>query len=67
MKGGCHERAPVSLWYQLRISLIIKKLFSATLNCHPSGTVTYRDRITYTYGAFRERVVRLAGALAALG
>ena len=47
--------------------LIIKKLFSATLNCHPSGTVTYRDRITYTYGAFRERVVRLAGALAALG
>ena len=47
--------------------LIIRKLFSATLNCPPSGTITYRDRITYAYGTFRDRVSRLAGALSALG
>lgn len=47
--------------------LIIKKLFSAITNCPPSRTITYRDRVTYTYSTLGERVNRLAGTLSNLG
>lgn len=47
--------------------LIIKKILTSALRYAPSRTISYRDRLTYTYTTLEERIKRLAGALSALG
>jgi fatty-acyl-CoA synthase len=47
--------------------LLIKQLFLAPLAYNPDREIVYRDQVTLTYRAWKERVHRLAGALAALG
>jgi len=47
--------------------LLIKQLFEAPLANHPDQEIVYRDQLTITYSTWKERVHRLAGALAAIG
>jgi fatty-acyl-CoA synthase len=47
--------------------LLIKQLFEAPLANHPDQKIVYRDQLTITYNTWKERVHRLAGALAAIG
>jgi len=47
--------------------LLIKQLFEAPLVDNPDQEIVYKGELRFTYGQFRERVHRLAGALAALG
>jgi fatty-acyl-CoA synthase len=47
--------------------LIIKHLFDATLNLDLDQEIVYRDHVWLTYRKMRERVHRLASALAKLG
>jgi fatty-acyl-CoA synthase len=47
--------------------LLIKQLFEAPLVDAPDQQIVYKGQIRFTYRQFRERVHRLAGALAALG
>jgi fatty-acyl-CoA synthase len=47
--------------------LTIRRLFEAPVLDAPEQEIVYRDQVRLTYRQFRERVHRLAGALAALG
>jgi fatty-acyl-CoA synthase len=47
--------------------LLIKQLFLAPLSDSPDQEIIYRDQVTLTYRVWRERVHRLAGALASIG
>ena len=47
--------------------LLIKQLFEAPLVDAPEQEIVYKGTLRFTYRQFRERVHRLAGALAALG
>lgn len=47
--------------------LLIKQLFLAPLANNPDQEIVYRDQLTLTYRSWKERVHRLAGALASLG
>lgn len=47
--------------------LTLRRLFEAPVVDHPEQEIVYRGQIRLTYRQFRERVHRLAGALAALG
>src|SRR5262249_49943808 len=47
--------------------LLVKELLQTGLRRAPEQEIVYRDRVRYGYGTLRERVGRLAGALAALG
>jgi fatty-acyl-CoA synthase len=47
--------------------LLIKQLFSAPLVNNPEQEIIYRDQLTITYKTWKERVHRLANALAAIG
>jgi fatty-acyl-CoA synthase len=47
--------------------LLIKQLFEAPLVDNPEREIVYKGPLRFTYRSFRERVHRLAGALAALG
>ncbi len=48
-------------------ALGIRALLETPLADDPSAEIVYRDEVRLTYRTFRERVHRLAGALAALG
>jgi fatty-acyl-CoA synthase len=50
-----------------RTGLTIGRLFAAPVVDDPEQEIVYRGTVRHTYRAFRERVHRLAGALAALG
>jgi fatty-acyl-CoA synthase len=45
----------------------LKQLFDAPLADAPEQQIVYKGQVRFTYRQFRERVHRLAGALAALG
>lgn len=47
--------------------LLIKQLFEAPLEDNPNQEIVYRDQITITYKTWKERVHRLANALASVG
>src|SRR5512145_1865299 len=47
--------------------LTIRRLFEAPVLDAPEQEIVYRGQVRHTYRDFRERVHRLAGALAALG
>lgn len=47
--------------------LLIKQLFLAPMADNPVQEIVYRDQKTLTYNAWKERVHRLASALAAIG
>lgn len=47
--------------------LLIKQLFLAPLGNNPDQEIIYRDQLTITYKTWRERVYRLANALASIG
>ena len=47
--------------------LTIRRLFEAPVLDDPGQEIVYRGKVRLTYREFRERVHRLAGALAALG
>ena len=47
--------------------LIIKQLFLAPLSYNPEQEIVYRDQLTMTYKAWKERVHRLANALTSIG
>ena len=47
--------------------LLIKQLFEAPLVDNPDQEIVYKGHLRFTYRSFRERVRRLAGALAAQG
>jgi fatty-acyl-CoA synthase len=47
--------------------LTIRRLFEAPIADRPDQEIVYRGQVRITYREFRERVHRLAGALAALG
>ncbi len=47
--------------------LLIKQLFEAPLVDNPAQEIVYKGHLRFTYGAFRERVRRLAAALTAQG
>ena len=50
-----------------RYDLTIRRLFEAPVVDAPEQEIVYRGQVRHTYRQFRERVHRLAGALAALG
>ncbi|MDP2337380.1 MAG: fatty acid--CoA ligase [Bacteroidota bacterium] len=47
--------------------LLIKQLFLAPLANNPNQEIVYRDQLTLTYSAWKERVHRLANALTSVG
>lgn len=47
--------------------LLIKQLFQAPVVYNPDREIIYRDQVTMTYRTWKERVHRLAGALAEFG
>lgn len=47
--------------------LLIKQLFRAPMVNDPEQEIVYRDQVTLSYDKWRERVHRLAGALASVG
>ena len=47
--------------------LLIKQLFLSPLANNPDQEIIYRDQLTITYKTWKERVHRLANALASVG
>jgi fatty-acyl-CoA synthase len=47
--------------------LLIKQLFEAPVAYNPHQEIIYRDHVSITYRKWKERVNRLAGALASIG
>ena len=47
--------------------LLIKQLFLSPLAYNPDQQIIYRDQLTFTYKTWKERVHRLANALASVG
>jgi fatty-acyl-CoA synthase len=54
---------PMTYNYQL----LLKHLLHQGVGWAPQQQIVYRDRVSYTYGDFHMRVLRLAGALQSLG
>ena len=63
MKETIIARTPSAYGYPL----LIRQLFEAPLVDAPGQEIVYKGSLRFTYRQFRERVHRLAGALAALG
>lgn len=63
MKETMIARTPSAYGYPL----LIRQLFEAPLVDAPEQEIVYKGSLRFTYRQFRERVHRLAGALAALG
>ncbi len=57
------EKNPLAYEYPL----LIKQLFDAPADYDPDQEIVYRDQVTLTYKTWKERVHRLANALADLG
>src|SRR5258707_8292914 len=63
MSASLIERTPSAYTYPL----LIKHLLHTPLATAPGQEIVYRDKVRFTYRQFRERLGRLASALAASG